>query len=180
MKQHTTPRWALAAAGLLASGATWAQSFGGRITFTATAPTPASIPTLSQWGLALLIVAVGLYAWRTLKRSGQGSGIASFFMVGAAVTVVMGGLLAARDAHSNGSIDAASFVGTYYSFPANLNEPVYNSGTQDLYVLDIQADPGNAIVTPTTNAAPQCQIGTRIPANSAPPVCYVRVNGPPA
>lgn len=159
--------------GLLGGGGVWAQQADGSITFSATPMEAASVPTLSEWGLILLAVGVGLYAMRAIKRSGHGGTAASWLWACAIAVVLGGGLVGSHRAYSSIGLDAAYQVGLAQGFRADFDVPVINDGGQDLYVARIQAASGFSIVAPDTS--PRCVLGTRIPANSNSPVCYVKV-----
>lgn len=174
MNRIAIRRWACAGIGVFSSWAALAQPVsGGVISF----GLGSAIPTLSDWGMMALVAALGLLAWRIVRREGLGGHLYSLLAATVAVTLVMGGVFGARNAYSNGSINAANYIGSSYNFPANIDEVVYNAGDQDVFILSIQATPGYTVVTP--NTLPQCQVGMRIPAHSAVPYCYVRVQGGP-
>ena len=174
MNRTAIRRWACAGLGLFSSLAALAQpASGGVISFGLSS----SIPTLSDLGMLALVGALGLLAWNAFRRQGQSARFYSLLAAAVGVTLVLGSVFGARNAYSNGSIDAANYIGSSYNFPANIDEVVYNSGDEDVLILGIQATPGYTIVTP--NTLPQCQVGMRIPAHSAIPFCYVRVQGGP-
>lgn len=174
MKRIAIRQSACAGLGLFSSFAVLAQpASGGIISF----GLGSSIPTLSDWGMMALVGALGLLAWNAFRREGRGSKFYSLLAAAVAVTVVMGSVFGVRNAYSNGSINAANYIGSSYNFPANIDEVVYNAGDKDVFILSIQATPGYTVVTP--NTLPQCQVGMRIPAYSAIPFCYVRVQGAP-
>lgn len=174
MNRTAFRRWACAGLGLFSSLAALAQpASGGVISFGLSS----SIPTLSDLGMLALVGALGLLAWNAFRRQGQSGRFYSLLAAAVGVTLVLGSVFGARNAYSNGSIDAANYIGSSYNFPANIDEVVYNSGDEDVLILGIQATPGYTIVTP--NTLPQCQVGMRIPAHSAIPFCYVRVQGGP-
>lgn len=163
--------WACAGLALFFSGAALAQpASGGVISFALAS----SIPTLSEWGMLALVATLGLLAWHAFRRQRQSGRFYSLLAAAVGVTLVLGSVFGARNAYSNGSIDAANYIGSSYNFPANIDEVVYNSGDRDVIIVSIQAASSGYIVVPP-NTLPQCQVGMRIPAHSAIPFCYVRV-----
>ena len=171
MNRAAIRRWACAGLGLFFSGAALAQpASGGVISFALAS----SIPTLSEWGMLALVATLGLLAWHAFRRQGQSGRFYSLLAAAVGVTLVLGSVFGARNAYSNGSIDAANYIGSSYNFPPDIDEVVYNSGDRDVIIVSIQAaSSGYTIVPP--NTLPQCQVGMRIPAHSAIPFCYVRV-----
>lgn len=170
MNRTAIRRWACAGLGLFSSLTALAQpASGGVISFAL----GSSIPTLSEWGVLVLAATLGLLAWQAFRRQGQGGRFYSLLAAAVGVTLVLGSVFGARNAYSNGSIDAANYIGSSYNFPPNIDEVVYNSGDRDVIITSIQAASSGYIIVPPTTL-PQCQVGMRIPARSPIPFCYVR------
>ncbi len=103
MKTISMARVALTAAGglLALSQKAFAQAQGIAVTYAPITQSATPVPTLSQWGLALLSLALAVVVYRTLRKAGNGRPIAGLMLAGA-LALAMG---------SSGSWISPSFAG---------------------------------------------------------------------
>lgn len=172
MKIRFLKCFGVSVAATAAVGSAFGQVLPGTITFGANPPTT-SVPTLSEWGMLFMALVLAILAFRAIRKANMsGTAMSALFAVTSAVMVVAG--LGYTDRVLAGfGIDAQS--GNQQNFPSTGDVGVWNSTSQDVYVLSIQASAGYVVSTPS--ATPACTVGMRIPANSSPAVCYVRVVG---
>lgn len=173
MKKISMARAALAAAGgFLTLSQTAFAAPGIAVTYAPVIQSAAPIPTLSQWGLALLSLALVVVMYRTLRKAGNGRPIAGLMLAGA-LALAMG---------SSGSWISPSFAGADGAELSNkaggmvlvsdLTIVGNTSGvTQQIIKIEV---PNGFTARAVPNGLPAaCAVGTTLAANASCTVSYM-------
>lgn len=86
--------------------------------------TPTSVPTLSEWGLVTLAIALAVGSYVVLRKGDTGKHLASVVAMGMGLLIAGSGLMVIRDAHANG------FPSVYLSQPTGGRADIVDTGNK--------------------------------------------------
>ncbi|AVT11739.1 midcut-by-XrtH protein [Paracidovorax avenae] len=144
------------------------------ITYGPPAATP--VPTLSQWGIALLSLALGLMIYRSLRKAGNGRPIAGMLLAGALALSMggAGGWIGKSFAAPSG-VQLAQPGGGIVGVDAGLFTVSNTSGvTQQITKITVQN--GYTRLSINNGFPAECVVGTILPAGGT---CSTHYDAPP-
>lgn len=173
MKITSIARTGLAAVcGFLALSQTAFAEPGIAVTYAPVTQSAAPIPTLSQWGLALLSLALVVVMYRTLRKAGNGRPIAGWMLAGA-LALAMG---------SSGNWISPSFAGADGAELSNKAGGsvlvssltiLGNTSGVTQQIIKIEVPSGFTARAVSSDLPAACAVGTTLAANASCTVSYM-------
>ncbi|WP_234384361.1 midcut-by-XrtH protein [Paracidovorax avenae] len=172
MKPTSMVRAAMAAAcGFLAISQAAFAAPGIAVTYAPVTQSAASIPTLSQWGLALLSLALVVVMYRTLRKAANGRPIAGLMLAGALALAMgsAGDWISLSFAGADGAALSNKAGGTILVSDLTI---VGNTSGVTQQIIKIEVPSGFTAGAVPNGLPAACAVGTTLAANESCTVSY--------